>query len=89
MDERNLELIADGRTATVVAGAIKVFVDDKIRENVTLLTAIYRNGKIDHDQLVGKVAEITALLDLMSDLESVALRGDVAAAREFKDAKTD
>lgn len=89
MDERNLELIEDGRRATIVAGAIKGTVDNKIREHVTLLTAIYRNGKIDHDQLVGKVAEITALLDLMSDLESIAQRGDVAAAREFKDAKTD
>ena len=52
---------------------------------------MYRGGQvgpISHDMLIGKAAEITALADLLSDLETVGLRGDIAAKREFGDAKT-
>lgn len=82
-NQRNIDAIEEGAAATAVAGAIKSTVDEKMREKVTLLMSYYRGGKIDHDMLVGGVAEITALADLMSDLENKALRGEVAAKREF------
>ncbi len=88
--ERNIELMEEGRQATVVAGAVRGYVDDRMRERVIELIAMYRNGAvgaISHDMLIGKVAEITALSDLLSDLETVARRGDVAARREFGDAQ--
>lgn len=85
--EANIETIEDGRRATVVAGAIREVVDEQMRANITLLMAMYRGGKIDHDAMVGKIAECTALDDLMSNLETRGLRGDIAANREFNDAK--
>jgi ribosomal protein L17 len=90
-NERNIEAIDAGREATVIAGAIRGYVDDQIRQHLVSLMSMYRNvavRPVDHDQILGKVAEITALSDLISDLENVARRGDTAARREFGDAKT-
>ncbi len=86
--QANLDKMEDGRRATAVAGAIRDVVDVAMRANVTLLMAMYRGGKIDHDMMVGKVAECAALADLLSDLETTGLRGDIAAQREFGNAKT-
>lgn len=88
-NQRNIEAIDEGRQATVIAGAIRPYVDNRMRQNVIELMALYRNGAvrpIDHDMVLGKVAEITALSDLLSDLENTGLRGDIAARREFGDA---
>lgn len=90
-NERNIEAIEAGRQAVAMSGAIRSFVDERMRDHVQGLINMYRAGAVrplDHDQLVGKVAEITALSDLLSDLESVARRGEVAANREFGDGKT-
>jgi hypothetical protein len=87
-NERNLEAIEQGQQAVMVAGSIRTYVDDRMREHVVALMGLYRNGAvgaISHDMLIGKVAEITALSDLLSDLESVARRGETAARREFGD----
>lgn len=87
-NERNLEAIEEGRNATVIAGTIRPYIDDRMREHVLALMAMYRNGAvgaISHDMMIGKVAEITALSDLLSDLESVARRGETAARREYGD----
>lgn len=87
-NERNIEAIDEGRQATVIAGAIREYVDERMREHVIALMSMYRNGAvgvISHDMLIGKVAEITALSDLLSDLENTARRGETAARREFGD----
>jgi hypothetical protein len=84
----NIETIEDGHRAVAVAGYIRETVDDQMRMHVTGLISIYRNGKIDHDQLVGKVAEIAALEGLMSELENRAQRGVAAANREYNSGKT-
>jgi hypothetical protein len=89
-NQRNIEAIEEGRQATVIAGAIREYVDSRIRDHVIELMGMYRSGAlhpISHDMVLGKVAEITALSDLISDLESKAMRGDVAARREFGDAE--
>jgi hypothetical protein len=86
----NIAQIEHGRQATAIGAAIQVYVDDRMRSLVTDLMAIYRNGAmgpISHDMLIGKVAEITAMADMMSDLDNAGLRGDIAANREFGNAK--
>jgi len=46
---------------------------------------MYRSGQYTHDQLLGKVAEITSMLNLISDLESSQRVGDIAAQKELGD----
>lgn len=86
--ERDMELIEEAMEARTVEAAIKDVVDEAMRQGVTKLMYIYRDGNIDHDMLVGAVAEIAALDKLMSDLESKQMRGVVAAQKEYGNAKT-
>jgi hypothetical protein len=81
--EANLSAIEEGIRAVAVAGAISDVIEDTIRVHVTSLIAMYRQGGIDHDMLIGKVAEIAAMEALLSNLESKARRGDAAANREY------
>lgn len=87
-NQDRIDTIEEGQRATMIAGAIRQHVDDQMRAHVTSLIYIYRQGKIDHDLLVGKVAEIAALEGLMSSLENAVLRGHVAANKEYGNAKT-
>lgn len=86
--QHNIDTIEDGQRAVAVAGYIREEVDNQVRMHVTSLIAIYRQGKIDHDLLIGKVAEIAALEGLMSELENRAMRGVAATNREYNSAKT-
>ena len=86
--ERDMELIEDAIEARTVEAAIKETVDEMMRVTVTKLMHIYRAGKIDHDMLVGGVAELTALDNLMSNLESKQVRGIAASQKEYGNGKT-
>jgi len=86
--ERDIELMEDAAEARSVEAAIKAVVDEQMRIGVTKLMSIYRQGKIDHDMLVGGVAALAALDDLMSNLESKQMRGVVASQKEYGNAKT-
>jgi hypothetical protein len=83
--ERNLSDIADGAMATQLFHALQDVVDDQQRICAQSLVAMYRQGGIDHDMMVGKVAEMAALQTLMSNLEAKQQRGYVAAQKEFGD----
>lgn len=87
--QQNIERIEAGREATFVRGAIQGIVDDQIRTSVVHLVSMYRQGGIDHDMLVGKVAEIAALESLMAELDSRERRAEVAIEREFGNGKKD
>ncbi len=81
--QRNIELIEAGREATLVRAAIKSVVDEQVTVAVSHLMSMYRQGSIDHDMLVGKVAEITAMDNLLAELESRERRAETAAQKEL------
>lgn len=85
--ERDLELMEQGSLAVNIAAATRDVVDNMIRTKFLRLLAIYRQGKIDHDQVVGLVAECAALEEFLSDLESMHRRAEGAANRELNSGK--
>lgn len=85
----NFEAIERGQQASVIASVVAPYVQDRITAYVQQLAGLYRGGQYTHDQLLGKVAEITALLNMMSHLESDQRSGDIASQKEFQGAKAE
>lgn len=84
--DHNHELMERAKEASLTHSVVIPFVNDKITQHVQMMVALYRGGKYTHDQLLGLVAEIAALMALVSDLEAQVRQGDIAAEREFRDA---
>lgn len=81
IDER-INRIAKGREATVVSGILKPMVDEQVTKIVGKMLSQYRAGGITHDQLLGWCAEISALDQLMRDLERIHKQGVAALDQE-------
>jgi hypothetical protein len=81
--DKRIELIADGREAIAMMGIIQPYVDGRILNLVQLMAAHYRKGTATHDVLLGSAAQITCLMDLLSDLDNRARRGDIAMQQEM------
>ena len=84
-DDRLLRM-EHGRQATIISGLVKPYVDSKISFLVQEMAAKYRTGEANHDFLLGRTAEITALLNMMSDLERLYKVGVKAANQELGNA---
>ena len=81
--EGRLEAIQHGREASAVKGLIHPYIDNRISGLVMRMAVAYRSNQANHDLLLGTVAQIAGFMDLLSDLESHALRGEVAANKEM------
>jgi len=79
----NAEKIETGQQASMIASVVVPYIHEKITEYVQQLAGLYRGGLYTHDQIIGKVAEITALLNLMAHLEGQQRQGDIAADKEY------
>lgn len=75
-----------GQDAAIVENFIRPIIDGIIRDRVLALTNLYRSNDTDHDQLLGRVAEISALRGLIEELESRQRQGIIARNRELGDA---
>lgn len=80
---QNEQKIERGKEAILVESVVAPLIQKRVDTIISHMVAMYRGGDIDHDRLVGKVAEITAMYNLISDLESVQRQGDIAAEKEF------
>lgn len=81
--ERNIDRMERGKQATVVSAAIEEVLQDYEQSTLTMLRALYRSGKTDHDVLVGKLGELVAMDNLRSELETRQRQGDLAAMKEL------
>lgn len=81
-----LDMIADGREAVALMGILRPYVDGRIHNLVHALASTYRNGTADFPVLLGIAAQVSCMMDLLSDLDTRARRGDIAAMKEMKDA---
>jgi len=82
--DANIEKIEKGRAASLAESVVSELVEDFINGCIAQLIQMYRGGEVNHDQLVGKVAEIAAMHGLMSELETRQRIGNLAAQKEFK-----
>lgn len=83
--DKRIEAITRGREAIAMMGMIQPYVDSRILNLVQSMAAHYRKGSASHDVLLGAAAQITCLMDLLSDLDNRARRGDVAMQQEMAD----
>lgn len=86
-DER-LEKIERGRAAAIAEALVGDIIDEHVNMCVSHLIQMYRGGDINHDQMVGKVAEMAAMQHLSTELESRQRQGNMAAQREYGNAET-
>jgi len=82
--DANIEKIEKGRAATLAESVINELVEDHINVCITQLIQMYRSEVINHDVLIGKVAEIAAMHGLMNELETRQRIGHIAAEKEMK-----
>lgn len=81
--EHRLALMAEGREAIAMMGLLRPYVDSKMMNLVHGIVAAYRSNRADLPLLLGVAAQMACLMDLLSDLDSRARRGDVAAQKEL------
>lgn len=82
----NEHKIERGREAAYIESVIRPFIHARTETIVNKMVTSFRGGKTDHDRLVGYAAQITALHDLISDLEGTQRQGIIASDREMNDA---
>lgn len=81
--DEHLQRMETGRQATIISGLVKPYIDNKIASIVHEMAGAYRNREATHDFLLGRTAEITALLNMMSDLERAYKLGVKASHQEL------
>lgn len=84
--EDNLDKMARGREAGVVDALVRPIILEKVSQIVLQMCAYYRGGTLTNDYSRGKIAEISALQDLISQLDSEQRQGDAAAQKEMGNA---
>lgn len=83
--EDRLERIQAGREATALIGLLKPYMDDRVALLVHKMATHYRNGTAEYPVLLGTAAQISGILDILSDLDTTRNRGTTSAAQEMKD----
>lgn len=83
---QRLERIERGRLATQAASFILEPIMESQNKVLRKLINAYRAGKADHDTILGGIAEITALDNLITELNNAQTQGEAAAEQEFNNA---
>ncbi len=87
MNEKDFEILARGKMATVLLDNIHPYLDKQEKQILQLMKSDFRNGKADHLVLLGHLASLVALEDLKSTMESNARQGEkVHKKQENQDA---
>lgn len=79
--------IQRGREAVALMGLIRPYIDERVHSLVHQMASRYRSGAADFPLLLGYTAQITCLMDLLSDLDNRSRRGDSAMKKEMEDAE--
>lgn len=82
--EDRLERMQAGREATALTGLLKPYMDDRVDLIVHRMVSLYRQGTADYPALLGAAAQISCIMDILSDLDTTRNRGNVSAAKELK-----
>jgi hypothetical protein len=85
--DANINKMERGREAAAIDALVKPYVQIRIDNITDQLVGFYRGGIMSHDIMVGKIGEITALLDMLSSLETMQRQGDAAAQQEMGNAE--
>lgn len=81
---QRLQRIEQGKQAVMAAAFILEPIMQRRDLILKRLIMAYRAGKADHDTMLGGIAEITALDNLVTELNNVQTQGEIASQQEFK-----
>ena len=84
----NLQQIELSDRAATVLGASTEYIHGNINNSISFLVAHYRGGQLTHDVMLGKIAEMSALMSLLDSIHADMRGGDAARTREYGDATT-
>lgn len=79
----NMEKVERGRSASLAEQVVGELVEDHVNMCLAHLVQMYRSGDINHDAMIGKVAEIAAMQGLISELETRQRVGNIALNKEM------
>lgn len=80
---QRLERIERGRQAVQAASFILEPIMESREKILKKLISLYRAGKAEPALLLGGIAEITALDNLITELTNAQTQGEIAAQQEF------
>lgn len=86
--EDRLERIQAGREAVALTGLLKPYMDNRVDLIVHMMVSHYRSGTANLNNLLGAAAQISCIMDILSDLDTTRNRGDISARQELKDGPT-
>ena len=85
MDQNErIERIEKGRNAAITHGFISQPIQEARSNIITRLVAQYRSGAANHDTIIGGIAEIAALDNLLAYLKNVQQQANVAEQTEYE-----
>jgi hypothetical protein len=81
--ERNLDDMERGHTAGLIHAEFRLLLEEQVGQKLLLLVNHYRAETMSHDFMVGKIGEITAIHDILNELEVRERQGISARQREL------
>jgi hypothetical protein len=77
------DIIQKGADASRIESLLGPYIQQEIMTRISHLTAAYRSDTLSHDKMVGMVGAISALQEVMSNLDSIQRQAIQAAEREY------
>lgn len=82
-DPDRADAIDRGRKATIVEAVVTPYINERVAKVTQKLVAAYRSGDLTEQLMTGSIGEITALQDLLRELEHDQRLGIGAAEQEY------
>lgn len=82
--DQRIERIERGKQAVMAASFIIEPIMASREKALRRMINAYRGGTVTHDMLLGGIAEITALDNLITELNNAQTQGEIAAEQEFR-----
>lgn len=82
-DPDRADAIDRGRQATLVEAVVTPYISERVAKVTQKLVAAYRSGDLTEQLMTGSIGEITALQDLLRELEHDQRLGIGAAEKEY------
>lgn len=83
MKTDDLERIEEGHEAGVIQNVVAPYVIQAKYDLMQRLITMYRSGDTSHDRIVGVMGELTALDNLVQELEYKRRQGYVSQEKEY------
>jgi hypothetical protein len=77
------KILQKGSDAARIEMLLGPFIQNEISMRISHLTAAYRSDTLSHDKMVGMIGAISALQEIMSNLDSIQRQAIQAAEREY------